>query len=303
MAMFRSLSCVSFLLIMLLTPPTSSHATQVQEFALDNGLKVLLLEDHKSPVVTFQVWYRVGSRNEKDGKSGLSHFLEHMMFKGTQKTKPEEYSRIVAKNGGRSNAFTSSDVTVYFATMSREKIGIELELEADRMANALLGETYFEAEKKVIQEERRLRTEDNPAAALSEVASAVAFMIHPYRRPVVGWMEDIQNLTRQDLFDFYKLYYEPNNAFIVVSGDFSTDDILTKIRAAFGKIPRGAEPPKVLAQEPEQRGERRVIFKKEAELPVTLLFYHTPNLKSPDSFALDLLSVVLAGGRTPPPFH
>ena len=187
--------------------------------------------------------------------------------------------------------------------MSREKIGIELELEADRMANALLGETYFEAEKKVIQEERRLRTEDNPAAALGEVANAVAFMIHPYRRPVVGWMEDIQNLTRQDLVDFYKLYYEPNNAFIVVCGDFSSDDILAKIRAAFGKIPRGAEPPKVLAQEQEQRGERRVIFKKEAELPVTLLFYHTPNLKSPDSFALDLLSVVLAGGRSSRLYH
>src|SRR5438094_2786211 len=184
-----------------------AHATKVQEFVLDNGLKVLLLEDHKSPVVTFQVWYRVGSRNEKDGKSGLSHFLEHMMFKGTQKTKPEEYSRIIAKNGGRSNAFTSSDVTVYFATMSREKIAIELELEADRMANALLGDTYFEPEKKVIQEERRLRTEDNPASALSEVASAVAFTIHPYRRPVVGWMQDILNLTRQDLVDFYKLYY------------------------------------------------------------------------------------------------
>src|SRR6266576_442929 len=281
----------------------NSQAAQVQELVLDNGLKVLLLEDHKSPAVTFQVWYRVGGRNEKDGKSGLAHFLEHMMFKGTPTTKPEEYSRIIAKNGGRSNAFTSSDVTVYFATMSREKIGIELELEADRMANALLGETYFEAEKKVIQEERRLRTEDNPAAALSEVASAVAFMIHPYRRPVVGWMEDIQNLTRQDLVDFYKLYYEPNNAFIIVVGDFSTEEILAKIRAAFGKIPRGGEPPKVNATEPEQRGERRLIFKKEAELPFILTFYHAPNLKSPDNFALDLLSVVLAGGRSSRLYH
>jgi len=135
-----------------------AEAAQVQEVVLDNGLKILLLEDHKSPAVTFQVWYRVGGRNEKDGKSGLAHFLEHMMFKGTPTTKPEEYSRIIAKNGGRSNAFTSSDVTVYFATMSREKIAIELELEADRMANALLGDTYFEPEKKVIQEERRLRT-------------------------------------------------------------------------------------------------------------------------------------------------
>lgn len=274
------------------------HAAQVQEFTLDNGLKVLLLEDHKSPAVTFQVWYRVGGRNEKDGKSGLAHFLEHMMFKGTPSTGPEEYSRIIAKNGGRSNAFTSSDMTVYFATMSQDKIGIELELEADRMANALLGDAYFQPEKKVIQEERRLRTDDNPASALSEVASAVAFMVHPYRRPVVGWMEDIENLTRQDLVDFYKLYYAPNNAFIVVVGDFSSAEIMPKIRAAFGKIPRGTEPPQVNVQEPEQRGERRVIFKKEAELPFVLMFYHAPNLKNPDNFALDVLSVVLAGGRS-----
>jgi len=277
---------------------STASAAPVQEFVLDNGLKVLLLEDHKSPAVTFQVWYRVGGRNEKDGKSGLAHFLEHMMFKGTPTTGPEEYSRIIAKNGGRSNAFTSSDMTVYFATMSREKIAIELELEADRMANALLGEKYFAAEKKVIQEERRLRTEDNPASALSEVASAMAFMVHPYRRPVVGWMEDIENLTRQDLVDFYKLYYEPNNAFIVVVGDFSSAELIEKIRAAFGKIPRGPEPPKVNVEEPEQHGERRVILKKEAELPFTLMFYRAPNLKSPDSFALDVLSVVLAGGRS-----
>jgi zinc protease len=283
---------------MLAIHSSTASAAQVQEIVLDNGLKVLLLEDHKSPAVTFQVWYRVGGRNEKDGKSGLAHFLEHMMFKGTPTTGPEEYSRIIAKNGGRSNAFTSSDMTVYFATMSREKIGIELELEADRMASALLGDKYFAAEKKVIQEERRLRTDDNPASALSEVASAVAFMVHPYRRPIVGWMEDIENLTRQDLVDFYKLYYEPNNAFIVMVGDFSSAEVIEKIRAAFGKIPRGPEPPKVNVEEPEQRGERRVILKKEAELPFTLMFYHAPNLKSPDSFALDVLSVVLAGGRS-----
>jgi len=202
-----------------------AHATDVREVVLDNGLKVLLLEDHKSPAVTFQVWYRVGSRNEKDGKSGLSHFLEHMMFKGTPTVKPEEYSRIIAKNGGRANAFTTSDTTVYFAIMSREKIGIEIDLEADRMANALLGDTYFEPEKKVIQEERRLRTDDNPASALNEMASAVAYLVHPYRRPVVGWMDDILNLSRQDLADYYKLYYAPNNAFVVVTGDFSPAEI------------------------------------------------------------------------------
>ena len=292
-----------FLSLLVILFSTPANATAVREVVLDNGLKVLLLENHKSPSVTFQVWYRVGSRNEKDGKSGLSHFLEHMMFKGTPSVKPEEYARIIAKNGGRSNAFTTSDVTVYFATMSRDKIGIELELEADRMANALLGEAYFEPEKKVIQEERRLRTDDNPTAALDEVTSAVAFTVHPYRRPVIGWMDDIQNLSRQDLADHYKLYYAPNNAFIVVTGDFFSDEILPKIKAAFEKIPPGPEPPKVRAEEPPQSGERRIIFKKEAELPFILMFYHAPNLKSPDNFALDVLTVVLAAGRSSRLYH
>ena len=301
--MFRILCCLALFILSLAGFCASINATDVREVVLDNGLKILLLEDHKSPAVTFQVWYRVGSRNEKDGKSGLAHFLEHMMFKGTPTTKPEEYSRIIAKNGGRANAFTSSDMTVYFATMSRDKIGIEIELEADRMANALLGDSYFEPEKKVIQEERRLRTDDNPAAALGETANAVAYLVHPYRRPVVGWMDDIQNLTRQDLVDYYKLYYAPNNAFVVVTGDFSTAELVPKIKTAFEKIPRGAEPPKVRAEELPQKGERRIVVKKEAELPIVLMFYHAPNLTSPDNYALDLLSVVLAGGRSSRLYH
>ncbi|MFQ5849512.1 MAG: M16 family metallopeptidase [Candidatus Binatia bacterium] len=279
-------------------PVTQAQAAQVQEVVLENGLKVLLLENHKSPAVTFQVWYRVGSRNEADGESGLSHFLEHMMFKGTPRVGPEEYSRIIAKNGGRSNAFTMSDATVYFATMSREKIGIAIELEADRMVNALLDGTYFDAEKKVILEERRLRTEDNPSSALAEVTSAVAYTVHPYRRPVIGWMEDIRNLSREDLKRYYRTYYIPNNAFLVVVGDFALKEILTKIKAAFGKIPRSPDPPEVKAKEPQQRGERRVILKKEAELPFLLIYYHVPNLRDRDSFALDLLTVILASGRS-----
>lgn len=296
--MLRSMTGLFIACLFFIALPTPGHATNVREFVLDNGLKVLLLENHKSPAVAFQVWYRVGSRNEKDGKSGLSHFLEHMMFKGTPSVKPEEYSRIIAKNGGRSNAFTTTDVTVYFAIMSRDKIATAIDLEADRMAHALLGENDFEPEKRVIQEERRLRTEDNPASALSELTSAVAYTVHPYRRPVVGWMEDIKNLTRQDLVDYYKSYYVPNNAYIVVTGDFSTSEILAKIKAAFDKIPRGAEPPKVHAAELPQRGERRVVLKKEAKLPFILMFYHAPNLKSIDYYALDTLSTVLAGGRS-----
>jgi zinc protease len=294
------------LLAMTLALFSFSHPTlaaQPQEFVLDNGLKIILLEEHKSPAVTFQVWYRVGARDEKDGKSGLSHFLEHMLFKGTQKIGPEEYSRIIAKNGGRSNAFTTSDVTVYFATMSRDKIGIEIELEADRMANAALGTKYFEPEKKVIQEERRLRTEDQPVSALAEVTGAVAYMVHPYRRPVIGWMQDIQELTLEDLRDYYKLYYAPNNAFIVMVGDFSTTEIMPKIRSAFGAIPRGPEPPKVGVVEPPQRGERRVVLKKQAELPFVLMYYHVPNLQSADTYALEVLSVILAGGRSSRLYH
>jgi len=297
-AMIRLARLTFLVLILSVSLASSSLAAQVQEFVLDNGLKVLLLEERKSPVVTFQVWYRVGGRNEKDGKSGLAHFLEHMIFKGTPTTGPEEYSRIIAKSGGRSNAFTSADMTVYFATMSRDKIHIQLELEADRMANALLGDTYFEPEKKVIQEERRLRTEDNPGSALYEIAASVAYTIHPYRRPVVGWMEDIQSLTRQDLVDFYKLYYAPNNAVIVMVGDFDSAEMLSKIKAAYGKIPRGPEAPKLTVVEPPQRGEKRVTLKKDAELPILLMLHHAPNLHSQDSYALDLLSMVLAGGKS-----
>ncbi|TAJ92774.1 insulinase family protein [bacterium] len=291
-----------FFLVLLVTafvvPCAQAQPSQVQEVILENGLKVLLLENHKSPSVTLQVWYRVGSRNEEDGKSGLSHFLEHMMFKGTTKVGPEEYPRIIARNGGRSNAFTSADHTVYFATMSREKIGIAIELEADRMANARLDGGYFEQEKKVIMEERRLRTEDNPTSALAEVTGAVAYTVHPYRRPVIGWMGDIQNLSREDLQRHYRTYYVPNNAFIVVVGDFSTPEILDKIKAEFGKMPRGPEPPLMNTEEPPQRGERRATLKKEAELPFLLVYYHVPNLRDVNSFALDLLSVILASGRS-----
>jgi zinc protease len=287
---------LSLLLFLSSIAPAQAQNFKVQEAALDNGLKVLLLEEHKSAVVTFQVWYRVGSRNEIDGRSGLAHFLEHMMFKGTKKTKPEEYSRIIAQNGGNSNAFTTEDHTVYFATMSRDKIGVEIELEADRMTNAVLDD--YESEKMVVMEERRLRTEDKPGAALGEVMSAVAYTVYPYRRPVIGWMSDILNLSGDDLRQFYKIYYAPNNAFIVVVGDFDAQQILAKIKQEFGKIARGAATPKVTLEEPPQKGERRVALKKEAELPLLSMYYHVPNLQDSDGFALDLLSVILASGRS-----
>jgi zinc protease len=263
----------------------------VQESTLENGLKVLLLEDRRTPLITFQVWYRVGSRDEADGKSGLSHFLEHVIG-------PQDYSRIIARNGGDSNAYTSSDATVYYATMSRDKIDVAIAMEAARMAEVLLDGAEFESEKKVVLEERRRGVEDQPIAELAELASAVTYLVHPYRRPVIGWTADIQGLTREDLAAHHRTYYVPNNAFVVAVGDFSAPEMLAKIEAAFGKIPRRADPPRAVAREAPQRGERRLVLKREAELPFLLFNYHVPNVRHPDSYALDVLATVLAGGRS-----
>lgn len=263
----------------------------VQESTLANGLKVLLLEDHRTSLITFQVWYRVGSRDEADGQSGLSHLLEHVIG-------PRDYSRIIASNGGDSNAYTTHDATVYYATLSKEKIDIAIAMEAARMADVLLDGAEFESERNVVLEERRRGTEDQPIASLAELASAVTYLVHPYRRPVIGWMADIERLTREDLAAHYRTYYAPNNAFVVAVGDFSAPEMLGKIEAAFGKIPRRANPPRAVAREVPQRGERRLVLKREAELPFLLLHYHVPNIRHPDSYALDVLATVLAGGRS-----
>ena len=272
--------------------------TRVKESVLDNGLKVLLLEEHKAPVVTVHVWYRIGARNEQPGATGLSHFLEHMMFKGTSKVGPGQFSKTVQKNGGRDNAFTSDDYTGYFETFASDRFELALELEADRVRGLLLDPKEVESEKKVIMEERRLRTDDDPVSALRETMEAVAFQVHPYRQPVIGWMSDLEALTREDLVRHYNTYYLPNNAMLIVVGDFKSDELLPKIQRVFGAIPRGPEPPKVRAVEPEQHGERRLVLKKEAELPFVFMGYHVPDLKHPDNFALEVLAYILSGGKS-----
>lgn len=273
-------------------------AAKVKESALGNGLNILLLEEHKAPVVTIHVWYRVGARNEQPGTTGLSHLLEHMMFKGTSKVGPGQFSRIIRKNGGRDNAFTSEDYTGYFETFASDQIELALKLEADRMRNLLLDPKEVESEKKVVMEERRLRTDDDPVSALREAMGAAAFQAHPYRQPIIGWMTDIERITREDLARYYNAYYVPNNAVLIVVGDFNSDDLLPKIRQHFGPIPRGADPPAVRAVEPAQRGERRVLLKKEAELPFVFMGYHVPNLNHPDNFALEVLAYILSGGKS-----
>lgn len=287
------------LCVLLVHGPADAQVTaRVKESTLENGLKILLLEEHKAPVVTVHIWYRVGARNEQPGTTGLSHLLEHMMFKGTSTVGPGQFSRIIKKNGGRDNAFTSEDYTGYFETFASDRAELALKLEADRMRDLLLNAKEIESEKKVVMEERRLRTDDDPVSALREAMEAVAFEAHPYRQPVIGWMTDIEKLAREDLVRYYNTYYAPNNAVLIVVGDFKSDELLPKIRQHFSSIPRAADPPAVRAVEPEQRGERRVLLKKEAELPFVFMGYHVPNLKHPDNFALEVLAYILSGGKS-----
>jgi zinc protease len=271
---------------------------QVFETVLSNGLKVILLENHKVPLITFQVWYRVGSRNEEWGKTGLSHVLEHMMFKGTGKTGPLEFSRIVQENGGNDNAFTSRDYTAYFENLSSDRIQVSIDLESDRMQNLSLREEDFRTERMVVMEERRLRTDDNPAAVLQEHLEATAFQTQPYHWPIIGWMSDLERLTLEDLKKHYRLYYNPANAFIVVVGDFRRDDLLPRIEKAFGSYPKGETPLQEKSIDPPQIGERRIFVKKEAQLPSIIIAYKVPNLREPDSYVLEVIATLLSGGKS-----
>jgi len=289
---------VLFLLVVsLLASSGAPAADRVVAATLDNGLRVLLLEDHRSPIVSFQVWYRVGSRNEQRGATGIAHFLEHMMFKGTPTRGPKQFARLVEENGGQDNAFTSQDVTSYFVDIAADKLDLVIELEADRMRNLLLDAKQIASEREVVIEERRTRTEDDPGGFLGEEVSSIAFKAHPYGYPIIGWMEDIKRITPAEIRAFYQTYYLPNNAMVVAVGAFQAPAALEKIRRSFGRIPRGRTPPPVLAVEPPQNGERRVTVRKEAELPIVYLGWHVPNQRSDDAPALEVLSTILAGGR------
>ena len=270
----------------------------VFETVLPNGLKVILLENHKAPLVTFQVWYRVGSRNEAWGKTGLSHMLEHMMFKGTERVGPEEFSRIIQENGGNDNAFTSHDYTAYFENLNADRVQVSIDLESDRMQNLLLREQDFRTERMVVMEERRLRTDDNPQAVLIEQVMATAFEMQPYHWPIIGWMEDIARFTLEDLRTYYKTYYNPINAILVVVGDFKKVDLLPKIEKAFGSYPKGVAPIQERDIDPPQIGERRIFVKREAQLPSLVMGYHVPNLREQDSYVLEVIATMFSGGKS-----
>lgn len=274
----------------------------VHEYQLTNGLKVIVKEDHRAPVMVSQVWYKVGSSYESGGATGVSHVLEHMMFKGTEKLGPNEFSRIIAENGGRENAFTGRDYTAYFQQMEKSRLRVSFQHEADRMRNLLLNPEEFKKEIKVVMEERRMRTEDDPQSLTYEAFNAAAYVNSPYHAPIIGWMDDLENMNVDDLADWYRMWYAPNNATIVVAGDVNHKEVFDLAERYFGEL----EPSQVADRKPrvevDQRGERRVKIKAPAQLPYIMMGYKTPTVATAEEkwepYALDVLAAILDGGNS-----
>ncbi|QEP45191.1 insulinase family protein [Ectothiorhodospiraceae bacterium BW-2] len=276
-------------------PPSTVH-----QYQLDNGLKIVVKVDRRAPVVVSQIWYKIGSSYEPSGATGISHVLEHMMFQGTDKVPGSEFSRIIADNGGKENAFTGRDYTSYFQQLERSRLEIAFELEADRMRNLRLQADDFKREREVVIEERRLRTDDKPTALTYEQFMATAFNNNPYGQPIIGWMSDLEQLTLDDLQQWYQRWYAPNNATLVVAGDVEPEAVFALAKRHFGNLPPSQLTAVKQRQEPPQYGERRLTVRAAAKVPLVLMGYQVPVLRTSDapwkSYALELLAYVLDGG-------
>lgn len=270
-----------------------------EEKTLANGMKVIVKVDRRAPVVVSQVWYRAGSVDETTGTTGVAHALEHMMFKGTRKVPGAEFSRLIAAAGGRENAFTDSDHTAYFQTLPADRIALSFRLESDRMANLNLASADFAREIQVVMEERRMRTEDNPQAKLYEALMATAYEAYPYHHPVIGWMADLKHMTVADVRHWYRSWYAPNNATLVVVGDVDPKKIFALAKRYYGAVPARALPVRKAQAEPVQLGVKEVNVKAPAKLPQLILAWKAPRLADPvkdvDPYALEILSGILDG--------
>ncbi|WP_323783984.1 pitrilysin family protein [Thalassovita sp.] len=277
---------------------------QVSNFKLDNGMEVVVIEDHRAPVVVQMVWYRAGSADEPIGQSGVAHFLEHLLFKGTDKLAPGEFSATVAKNGGRDNAFTSYDYTAYHQRVAADRLELMMQMESDRMVNLRLTEKDIATERDVILEERNMRTENNPSALFREQKSAVQYLNHRYGVPVIGWRHEMEDLSLEDALSFYGTYYSPNNAILVVAGDVAPDEVRTLADKYYGAIPANPDLPKTRyrSQEPPQTAERRLIYRDaRVAQPYVSRSYLAPERDhgaQEKAAALTLLAEVLGGGQT-----
>ena len=272
-----------------------------QTAALDNGMQVVLVENHRAPVVTHMVWYKVGSADEPRGVSGIAHFLEHLMFKGTDNIAPGDFSRIVARNGGNDNAFTSWDYTGYFQNIARDRLDLVMEMEADRMTNLKLSDDVVLPERDVIIEERRSRIDNNPGALLGEQMRASLYMAHPYGRSIIGWLNEMQTLSTDDALDFYHDWYAPNNAILVVAGDITMDELLPMAEKYYGVIPRGKDITRNRVQEPVQHAPRKVTMRDpQVGQASWSRYYLAPsyNTDAADAAPLDVLSEIIGSGTT-----
>jgi zinc protease len=276
----------------------SAQAT-LTDITLENGMRVIVKEDRRAPVMVSQVWYRAGSMDEFNGTTGVAHVLEHMMFKGTQDVPPGEFSKRIAAAGGRENAFTSRDHTAYFQQMQKDRLELAMKLEADRMANLVISDELFAKEIQVVMEERRLRTDDQPQSVVYERLMATAYQAHPYRRPIIGWMDDLQSMTAQDARDWYTRWYAPNNATLVVAGDVKADEVIALAKQYFGTLTARALPERKPQAEPMQVGGKRIVVKAPAQLSYLLMAWHAPTLKDweqdAEPYALQILAGVLSG--------
>jgi predicted Zn-dependent peptidase len=269
----------------------------VEERSLPNGLQIRLLEDRSLPVATFYSFFRVGSRNERPGITGISHLFEHMMFNGSKKHGPKEFDRKLESAGGSSNAYTTNDMTAYYEDFSSDALPLVLELEADRMASLTIDDTSLSRERDVVKEERRFRTDNDIDGMMDEALGALAFLAHPYRWPVIGWMTDIDAISRPDCERYFHTYYAPNNCTVVLVGDFETDKAVREIERLYSAIPMGDPLPKVAAGEPQQKGERRAVIRYPSQAPAVLVGFRAPGGRDPDALVLDLIETALSSGE------
>jgi len=266
---------------------------------LANGLQVVFLEDHSTPIVHAEIWYHVGSKNERPGRTGFAHLFEHMMFKGSKNVEPEGHPSWISSVGGQSNAYTNEDATVFWQTFPAQYLPLVLWLEADRMASLRIEERVFQTEREVVKEERRMRVENQPYGRLNEIVYDQAFSVHPYKHPTIGSMKDLEAASIADVRDFFRTYYVPNNATLVLVGDFDTKEAGALVEQYLGRIPQSARPvPRDIPREPPQTRERRVQLEESWPLPVVVVAYHITFDGNPDSYPLHIASKVLSDGES-----
>ena len=272
---------------------------EYQRLVLPNGMVVVLHQDKSTPIVHVELWYHVGSKNEKPGRTGFAHFFEHLMFKGSRNVEPEQHTSIIASVGGQANAYTNEDTTVFWQSIPAQYLPLALWMEADRMATLRIDEKTFVAEREVVKEERRMRIENPPYGLLNELISQHAFDVHPYKHPVIGSMNDLNAATIDDVRDFYKTYYVPENATLMIVGDFENETAISLVNQYFARVPKAAQPvPRDIPQEPTHAKEKRVNLEQPWPLPAVVVAYHVPYNGHPDSYPMFVMSKTLSDGQT-----